>query len=217
MNVSDAERDIIARLRGTASGASAGQIDTALQSPVSPRESGPSDVSVEVFLKKLEANGCTATAVASRSEAVLDIARVVSARQRERRVVVGADPRLAALPWRDGGVLPRFGTATADDRTSVSYAQAGIAETGSLVLWVDKRNPALNNLLAEQHVVLVDEADLHPHLEAIWDSQALYEADRRPRGIMVVSGPSSTADIAMQLVWGAHGPRGLHVIVLRRA
>ena len=119
------------------------------------------------------------------------------------------------MPWRDGGVLPRFGAAVDGDTASVSYARLAVAETGSIVTWTGKSNPASNNLLVEDHIVLVDLGDLVATLEQAWTRiNADLEAEGRPRGINFISGPSGTADIDMQLVMGAHGPRSWHVILV---
>ncbi|MEQ8515642.1 MAG: LUD domain-containing protein, partial [Chromatocurvus sp.] len=37
---------------------------------------------------------------------------------------------------------------------------------------------------------------------------------RRPRCLQIISGPSSTADIALNMVYGAHGPRSWLVILI---
>jgi L-lactate dehydrogenase complex protein LldG len=119
------------------------------------------------------------------------------------------------MPWRDAGLLPRFGGAEANEPVALSYAQLGIAETGATVTFTGKANPGSNNLLPEHHIVLVDAADLVATLEQAWDkiNEDIHE-HHRPRGINFIAGPSSTADIEGELVQGAHGPRNWHVILV---
>ena len=90
-----------------------------------------------------------------------------------------------------------------------------MVETGAIVTWTGKSNPAANNLLPEHHIVLVDTADLVSSMEHAWGRINLeLEKNGRPRGINFIAGPSSTADIEGQLVYGAHGPRKWHVILM---
>ncbi|MBC8100924.1 MAG: LUD domain-containing protein, partial [Armatimonadetes bacterium] len=46
------------------------------------------------------------------------------------------------------------------------------------------------------------------------DTQGDYTAFRAAANLVVVSGPSKTADIAQELIKGAHGPREVHIIIL---
>ena len=84
-----------------------------------------------------------------------------------------------------------------------------------MVTWTSKANPAANNFLPEHHIVLVDKNDLVPTMEQAWEriNHAL-ETTGRPRGINFIAGPSSTADIEGELVYGAHGPHRWHVVLL---
>ncbi|MCP4467462.1 MAG: hypothetical protein GY813_12020 [Halieaceae bacterium] len=69
--------------------------------------------------------------------------------------------------------------------------------------------------MPEHHLVLVDVNDLVLNLEQAWEIiNSDLEKGGRPRGINMIAGPSSTADIEGQLVYGAHGPRRWHVILL---
>ena len=112
-------------------------------------------------------------------------------------------------------MLPRFGAAVEGDLASVSYAQLAVAETGSIVTLTGKSNPSGNNLLVEDHIVLVDLADLVASMGEAWQRiNTLMHSAGRPRGINFISGPSGTADIDMQMVKGAHGPRNWHVILI---
>lgn len=212
---SDAEREVLARVRGASVRASAEQIEAQLADLPPAAAAALSTAQLEGdFVSRLRGNGASTAVVADRAEAIAELSRYIAGRHAQRRVVTGQDPRLAAMPWRDGGLLPRFDTARPGDAVSVSYARCGIAESGSLALWVDRNNPALNSLLAEDHVVLLDRSDIYPTLDAVWRDAAWQRPETRPRGMMLISGPSSTADIAMQLVRGAHGPRALHLILL---
>jgi len=55
-----------------------------------------------------------------------------------------------------------------------------------------------------------------PDLESWEEAQRRegYPAFTRSSNTTIVSGPSKTADIAHQLVKGAHGPREVHVMIL---
>jgi L-lactate dehydrogenase complex protein LldG len=151
----------------------------------------------------------------SRSEVVKRIARYVYSGHHTHRMVAGNDRRLAALPWRDGGALVRFGAATPEDPVSISYARFGVAETGSLVLYCSRDNPAANNWLPRDHIVILDGNDLVSHLEHAWAGiRAERGFKRMPRGVTFISGPSSTGDIVGHMVTGAHGPQRLHLIYL---
>jgi L-lactate dehydrogenase complex protein LldG len=93
----------------------------------------------------------------------------------------------------------------------VSTCFCAIAETGTIVLHGDKMNPTSEVFLADLHVVLLPERDVESNMEAVW--QRTRTADSLPRHLTMVSGPSSTGDIEMQLEKGVHGPRDLQVIL----
>lgn len=180
-----------------------------------PAPTLPSSQLCEAFLINVLKNQGTIACASNRSEAVNAVAQHLHSRFRTRKLVAGNDPRLAAMPWRDGAVLPRFGAAEHGENASLSYACMGIAETGSIITYTGKSNPAANNLLVEDHIVLVDTASLVATLDDAWvQIKEDQEKSGRPRGINFISGPSSTADIEAQLVKGAHGPRSWHVILL---
>jgi L-lactate dehydrogenase complex protein LldG len=170
---------------------------------------------LEHFFTRLKTNKVDLEVAASKPEAVKRIARFIYGEYNGYRAVAGNDRRLAALPWRDGGVLVRFGTASPEDAVSISYARYGIAETGSVVLYCNRDNPAANNWLTRDHIVILESRDLVASLEDAWAGiRADSEANGLPRGVTLVSGPSSTGDIVGHLVKGAHGPLRLRVIYL---
>ena len=211
-----ARSEIFAKLRTASRGGSAEAIDRerqCLQSAPAPMP--PATEVCEAFLINVLKNRGSIDCAAGRGETVKAVAQYLYQYFRSHRLVAGNDPRLAAMPWRDAGVLPRFGGIEPGEPVALSFAQLAVAETGAIVTYTGKANPAANNLLPEHHIVLVDRTDLVATQEQAWTriNQDM-EKRGRPRGINFIAGPSSTADIEGQLVYGAHGPRSWHVILL---
>ena len=131
-------------------------------------------------------------------------------------VRMGADPRLAAMPWSQQRALDlRFGPSDGHDEAGVSHATAGIAETGTLVMTSGPENPTTINFLPEHHIVVVDAADIAGDLETVLGRiRAKYGKGTMPRTVNLISGPSRSGDIEQKMILGAHGPRALHIIVV---
>jgi L-lactate dehydrogenase complex protein LldG len=211
-----ARSDIFARLRETSRGASEETIQLERQSMgIAPAPAPPATEICQAFLINVLKNQGSVDCVNNRAEAVNAIGQYLYAHFHSYRLVAGNDARLAAMPWRDAGVLPRFGALEAGEPAALSFARLGVVETGAVAVWTGRANPAANNLLPEHHIVLVDTSDLVYTMEAAWEkiNQTLVKTGR-PRGINFIAGPSSTADIEGQLIHGAHGPRRWHVILL---
>ena len=94
---------------------------------------------------------------------------------------------------------------------ALTAARAAIAETGTLVLWPDAREPRLMSLVPPVHVVLVDAARVYDTFYEAMGADGW--AHGLPTNALLVSGPSKTADIQQTLAYGAHGPRELVVLV----
>jgi L-lactate dehydrogenase complex protein LldG len=95
---------------------------------------------------------------------------------------------------------------------SLTAARAAIAETGTLILWPDAKEPRLMSLVPPVHIVLLDSAKIYnTFYEA---TQAEGWKDSLPTNALLISGPSKTADIQVTLAYGAHGPKELIVLLL---
>lgn len=124
----------------------------------------------------------------------------------------------APLPW-EGVSLPEDiptdpSPATLDGAvTGVTPASLAIADYGSLVLEPspDGREPV--SLFVDLHVAVLREGDIVPDMPAAFEW--LGESFRENRGSAILAtGPSATADMGA-LVKGAHGPKDVHVVVVR--
>jgi L-lactate dehydrogenase complex protein LldG len=93
----------------------------------------------------------------------------------------------------------------------LSSAQLGIAETGTLVLDSRVERHRLASLVPPVHLVVLDAAKV---VADLGEALAHFERDELPPTLTLITGPSRTADIELELVVGVHGPRDLHVLLL---
>jgi L-lactate dehydrogenase complex protein LldG len=99
----------------------------------------------------------------------------------------------------------------------ITGANALAADTGSIVLVENEGNIRLVSSLPPVHVAIVPVDKIVP---TIWDAldvalvQAAFAGLYPPTYISVITGPSSTGDIELVRVYGAHGPREVHVVLL---
>ncbi len=91
-------------------------------------------------------------------------------------------------------------------------ADAALADAGAIVLVAGPGRGRLPSALPPVHVAIVDRRQLVPTLGAL--------IERRPglldesSNVVVISGPSRTADIEMTLSHGVHGPKHVHVVLV---
>ncbi len=98
----------------------------------------------------------------------------------------------------------------------VSGVTAGLAATGSLVMASAPGQPRATSLLPPIHIAVMRANQIVPDLESWFAGQkkAGLAQLRQSSNVVVISGPSRTADIALEMVMGMHGPRELIVIIL---
>jgi len=99
-----------------------------------------------------------------------------------------------------------------DIDASLTSTLGGIAETGSLVLWPTPDEPRLMSLVPPLHLVVLRVDQLHDTLLQVVRKQRWSQG--MPTNALLISGPSKTADIEQTLVFGAHGPRELVVLLV---
>lgn len=169
------------------------------------------------FRAFLEGQSATVLDVIGSAAVPMAIMDYLRANNLPQEVRSGDDPYLAALPWNTATTLQRhIGPATATDAVGLSHAVAAVAETGTLALVSGPDNPVTLAFVPENHIIVVEEADLYgPHEQAWARIRERFGKGKMPRTVNFISGPSRTADIGGKLVTGAHGPRRLCVILVR--
>lgn len=128
---------------------------------------------------------------------------------------MGDDPRLAGMPWSSTALELSGGRSQGADLSAVSHAEAGVAETGTLVLVSGHENPTTLNFLPDNHIVVLNAADIAGDLESVWGRiRKKVGKNEMPRTVNLITGPSRSGDIEQTILLGAHGPRNLHIIVV---
>lgn len=181
------------------------------------RGQGDIEHRIRVFTEMMLAVGGTVEAVDDINEVPHHVAQYLRGGNLPAVVRRGADALLARLPWHRGGALEvTEGPAVDADRASISHAFAGIAESGTIVQISGADNPTTLNFLPEAHIVVLEAADLFASYEEAWTKlRARLGEGNMPRTVNMISGPSRTADIEQTIVRPAHGPKNMHVIIVR--
>jgi len=99
----------------------------------------------------------------------------------------------------------------------ISGANVVAADTGTLFLLSNEGNLRLATGAPPVHIALVGMEKLVPTLGDAWKVSEVtwrYNGYTVPSYINLVSGPSKTGDIEKVTIYGAHGPRELHVIFM---
>ncbi|MCF3946130.1 lactate utilization protein [Acidiphilium sp. AL] len=184
-----------------------------------PRQAIPARVDldhdglIELFVANATREYATIDRIADRSELPEAIASYLRTQNLPMELIIAPDPALQAVDWAGTALLTaRFGRAAPADMVSVQEGFAGIAETGTLMLPSGARTPTTLNLLPDTEIVVLDAAQIVGPYEDAFDR--LRVAGDMPRNVMLVTGPSRSADIERTLELGAHGPRRLHIVLV---
>ena len=174
----------------------------------------PHSEQVALFITNVEKEFGSVARVPNVDAVPETIAGYLAAQNLPTDIVMAPHPELQAIPWTTRPLLHlREGRAEASDMVSLQHAFAGIAETGTLMLPSAPRRPTTLNLLADTEIVLLRTSRLVGAYEEAWDLLRS-ELGAMPRNVMLVTGPSRSADIEQTLELGAHGPRRIHVVLV---
>lgn len=169
---------------------------------------------VALFARNLEKEFATLSRVPDIAAVPEAVAAYLAQHNLPTEIAIAPHPDLQSIPWADRPMLRlREGRAQASDAVSIQHAFAAVAETGTLMLPSAPERPTTLNLLPDTAIAVLRASRLVGALEEAWD---LLRADlgTMPRNVMLVTGPSRSADIEQTLELGAHGPRRLHVVLI---
>lgn len=95
---------------------------------------------------------------------------------------------------------------------AITGARGAIAENGAIILWPDENEPRLMSLVPPIHIAVVQASSIFGTFSEAMESEKWNEG--MPSNVILVSGPSKTADIELVLAFGVHGPKELIVMIV---
>jgi L-lactate dehydrogenase complex protein LldG len=141
--------------------------------------------------------------------------------QRLRRVAFGSSPlleklKIPSLLSSNGFDARAWDRMTLDELyefdAGVTDVYAAIAETGSLVVRASPGQGRSLSLVPPVHVAIVEPRNLLADLVDLFEKLG---RDGAASSTSIITGPSKTSDIEMNLVVGVHGPTIVKVFVLQ--
>ncbi|MEM2910227.1 MAG: lactate utilization protein [Nitrososphaerota archaeon] len=180
---------------------------------------------VQKFMSELDKLGATGKLFGTHTEVIKYIEKLVIERKAKLVLMSGLDQELSSELSRtiasagascfdvkdfDGHELRKLLEKT---DIGITDADLAVAETGSLVLTTRNDAERLLSCLPPIHVAILTKGGIVDNfLElAEWFKKM---QDTGTHTVSVITGPSRTADIELEIVVGVHGPHELHVIVL---
>jgi len=109
----------------------------------------------------------------------------------------------------DGAQLRGLSASAACGITGADYA---LADTGTLVMLASPQEARLISLLPPVHIAVVEHERLLTGLDELLS--ILPHPAEQTSSMVLITGPSRTADIEQILVRGVHGPGEIHVVVV---
>ena len=192
----------------------ASRLDQHPHGVIPARGQGDASARIATFRAEAERAGATVAVVASARDVPAEVARYLRELNLPATLKMGADARLDGLPWNETSLDVARGPSDGHDLNALSAAFAAVAETGTLALVSGADNPTTLNFLPDNHIVVLEAEDVVGDLEGVFaKTRARYGQGQAPRTLNFVTGPSRSADIEQTLLFGAHGPRRLHIVL----
>ena len=136
-----------------------------------------------------------------------------------KSVVASNAPFLAAcgitgLPQVQSGFTDREALRTACSTADVGITSAdyALAETGSLVMLASPEEPRLISLLPPVHIAVFPRSKILANLDELL--AILPNPAEQTSSMVLITGPSRTADIEQILVRGVHGPGEIYAFIV---
>ena len=169
------------------------------------------------FCARIEALAGKTHRAASAEDARAYVARVIAGRKAQSLRTRPFCANAASRRWQafESGITDRARAARtlcATAACGITSADYALADTGTLVMLASPQEARLISLLPPVHIAIVERERLLTGLDELLS--ILPRPAEQTSSMVLITGPSRTADIEQILVRGVHGPGEIHVVVV---
>jgi L-lactate dehydrogenase complex protein LldG len=199
----------------TALGRSAGQ---PVEEPPPVRLSVPEagmEARISVFFERIEALAGKTHRARSLEDARAYVETVIAGRKAvASNAAVLRESGITSLEGVESGVTDgaQLRALSATVPCGITGADYALADTGTLVMLASAQEARLISLLPPMHIAIVEHERLLTGLDELLS--ILPHPAEQTSSMVLITGPSRTADIEQILVRGVHGPGEIHVVVV---
>lgn len=95
--------------------------------------------------------------------------------------------------------------------TSIIKAECGIADIGVFGVASSAKEPRLASLITKNCIAILERKNV---VKSISDGIAIMRSKNLPSNMILIAGPSRTADIELKTVFGVHGPQVVYIVLV---
>lgn len=198
-----------------------------MQQKIRRRTMAEKDEMVDVFLSNANRLNICSHPVTSFAEATAVVVELIRSKEPEfshtKHVICHDHPDIAALKlWnrftRESVTIHTtfHSDSQVKEKSIASFIgitapNIGVADSATLVQLTIPGRPRSTSLLPAIHIAILNRDSIVADLSEVY---ALLREKDQLDSLVFISGPSKTADIEAHMVYGAHGPRELHLVLI---
>ena len=170
---------------------------------------------ISVFFERIEALAGKTHHAQSLEEACAYVEDVIAGRKAiASNAAILRQCGITALAGVESGVSnsAQLRELSANAACGITGADYALADTGTLVMLASPQEARLISLLPPVHIAIVEHERLLTGLDELLS--ILPHPAEQTSSMVLITGPSRTADIEQILVRGVHGPGEIHVVVV---
>ena len=137
--------------------------------PIPARGQLPRAARIALFVEMAERAAASVAHLERPSQLPAAVSEFLARENLPARLKLAPDPALTGLPWQSRPLIElSTGPSAGDDAVSLCRAEAGVAESGTLVLASGPESPTTLNFLPETEIVMLSADDVVGSMEEAW-------------------------------------------------